>query len=92
MSRASFVFPSRSGRSCNPNVGSAVRILAGQDQNKGSAIVRFDPSGAASSHYVMVSQPSFDNLFTVEVMALTGLIKFHDGLFEREQPEDDDFE
>ncbi len=66
--------------------------VAGQDQNKGSAIVRFDPSGAASSHYVMVSQPSFDNLFTVEVMALTGLIKFHDGLFEREQPEDDDFE
>ena len=66
--------------------------VAGQDQSKGRAIVRFDPSGAASSHYVMLSQPRFDNLFTVEVMALTGLIKFHDGLFEREQPEDDDFE
>ncbi|MFT4647491.1 MAG: type II secretion system protein H [Planctomycetota bacterium] len=66
--------------------------VAGQDQSRGKAVVRFDPSGAASSHYVMLSQPRFDNLFTVEVMALTGLIKFHDGLFEREQPEDDDFE
>ncbi len=66
--------------------------VAGQPQTQGRATVRFDPSGAASSHYVLLGQPRFQSLFTVEVLALTGLIRFHDGVFEREQPEDDDFE
>ncbi|MCA9002236.1 MAG: prepilin-type N-terminal cleavage/methylation domain-containing protein [Planctomycetes bacterium] len=66
--------------------------VAGVDQDRGHAIVRFDPSGAASAHYVVLGQPRFEKLFTVEVMALTGLIRFHDGLFERDLPEDADFE
>ena len=66
--------------------------VAGQEQTKGHAVVRFDPSGAASSHYVLLGQPRFESLFTVEVMSLTGLIRFHDGQFEREPPDDDDFE
>jgi Tfp pilus assembly protein FimT len=66
--------------------------VAGVDQNKGSAVVRFDPSGAASSHYVVLGQPRFTKMFTVEVMALTGLIRFHDGFFQRDQPDDEDFQ
>ncbi len=66
--------------------------VAGQQLTTGQATVRFDPSGAASSHYVLLGQPRFNATFTVEVMALTGLIRFHEGVFEREQPQDDDFE
>ncbi len=66
--------------------------LAGETYTEGQVVVRFDPSGSASEHYVVLTQPAYKSIFTVEVLALTGLIRFHDGLFEREKPQDQDFE
>jgi len=65
---------------------------AGEDYLDGTVMVRFDPLGAASDHYVILSQPRFESFFTVEVLALTGLIRLHDGIFEREEPDDGDFQ
>jgi Tfp pilus assembly protein FimT len=57
----------------------------------GKVSVRFDPLGAASDHLIVLEQPQYQNLFTIEVLALTGLIRFHDGVFTRELPEENDF-
>ncbi|MEZ6004406.1 MAG: hypothetical protein R3F33_09505 [Planctomycetota bacterium] len=67
-------------------------IIAGQRFEQGQALVQFDSAGSASEHSVLVSQPAYNNLFTVEVLALTGLIRFHEGLYERAAPQDGDFE
>jgi hypothetical protein len=39
-----------------------------------------------------VQQPYRNNIFTIEVQALTGLIQFHSGEFVRDLPDDADFE
>ena len=65
--------------------------IGGEQYTEGNVLVRFDPLGAASDHYVILSQPTYENYYTIEVLALTGLIRFHDGVFEREPPEDADF-
>jgi len=57
----------------------------------GMVVVRFDPLGAASDHSVVLVQLPWENLYTVEVLALTGLVRFHDGEFEREYPKESDF-
>lgn len=67
-------------------------VISGEPYETGQVLVRFDPSGAASEHYVMLSQPKYENLFTVEASALTGEIHFHDGAFERARPQDTDFQ
>jgi Tfp pilus assembly protein FimT len=53
--------------------------------------VSFDPLGAASDHTIVLVQPEYENRYTIEVLALTGLIRFHDGVFQREPPQEDDF-
>ena len=67
-------------------------VLSGEMYEVGQVLVRFDPSGSASEHYVVLSQPRYENLFTVEASALTGEIRFHSGLYERPRPEDADFQ
>lgn len=66
--------------------------VGGDVYSEGSVVVRFDPLGASSDHRVVLSQPTYQNFYTLEVLALTGLIRFHDGVFEREVPDDGDFE
>ncbi len=66
-------------------------VTAGVEYTDGQVFVRFDPLGMASDHSVILTQPAFENFFTVEVLALTGLIRFHDGVFIREAPDDSDF-
>lgn len=66
-------------------------VLAGEVYDSGSVIVNFDSSGSASDHWVLLTQPQYNNLFTVEVLALTGLIRLHDGAYERPLPDDSDF-
>ncbi|MCP3917408.1 MAG: prepilin-type N-terminal cleavage/methylation domain-containing protein [bacterium] len=56
------------------------------------AWVRFDPLGSASDHSVILTQPAYENFFTIEVLALTGLVRMHDGIYTREYPQDSDFE
>ena len=60
--------------------------------NDGLVEVRFDPLGTSSWHTIVLSQPLFERSFTIEVLPLTGEIRFHDGLFERELAEERDFE
>lgn len=67
-------------------------MLAGELYGSGSVFVRFDPSGSASDHLVILTQPEYETIYTIEVMALTGLIRFHDGPFQRGIPDDSDFE
>ncbi|HED65509.1 MAG TPA: type II secretion system protein GspH [Planctomycetes bacterium] len=58
----------------------------------GEVYVRFDPLGASSYHRVVLRQEIFDRDFTIEVLPLTGDIRFHDGVFVREIADDSDFE
>lgn len=57
----------------------------------GEAFVRFDPLGASSYHVIVLRQEIFDRYFTIEVLPITGEIRFHDGLYERDQAEERDF-
>lgn len=66
--------------------------IAGQVINRGRCEVRFDPRGSASDHTIVLLQQPFENIYTIEVQALTGLIQFHDGEFQRRPPEDRDFQ
>jgi len=57
----------------------------------GEVYVRFDPLGAGSAHTVVFWQEIFDAYYTVEALPLTGEIRYHDGIFARELPDDTDF-
>jgi len=65
--------------------------VGGADFTGGMVVVRFDPLGAASDHSVVLVQNPWENLYTIEVLALTGLVRFHDGEFAREYPKETDF-
>lgn len=54
--------------------------------------VRFDPLGASNAHTIVLRQASPERYFTIEVLGLTGAVRFHDGFFEREEPMDSDFD
>lgn len=66
--------------------------VAGEVFTEGRVFVRFDPRGAASDHQIVLSQPRYENFYTIEILALTGTFKFHRGAFHREAPDDRDFE
>ncbi len=65
--------------------------IDGKTYTTGRVTVRFDPLGAASDHTIVLVQPEYQNHYTIEVLALTGLIRFHDGVFQREPPQENDF-
>ncbi len=67
--------------------------VQGEDYLRNMVSVRFDALGSASDHSVVLQQLPYDNnLYTIEVQALTGLIQFHEGEFRREPPRDGDFQ
>ncbi|MCC7013539.1 MAG: prepilin-type N-terminal cleavage/methylation domain-containing protein [Planctomycetes bacterium] len=59
---------------------------------RGRCEVRFDARGSATDHMIQLIQRPYDNVYTIEVQALTGLIQFHDGEFARAAPDDKDFQ
>jgi hypothetical protein len=65
--------------------------IDGVDYSRGMVFVRFDPLGAASGHIITLEQQPYKNYYTIEVQALTGMIDYHEGLFERAVPREDDF-
>jgi Tfp pilus assembly protein FimT len=68
-------------------------ITVGDRQHSsGQVVVCFDPLGAASDHTVTLVQHPYEHVYTIEVLALTGLIQFHEGEFEREYPQESDFQ
>lgn len=60
--------------------------------SEGTAYVRFDPLGAASNHAILLRHDIFENFFTLEVLPLTGEIRFHEGDVRREPAEENDFQ
>lgn len=58
----------------------------------GQCYVRFDASGSSSAHTVSLYHAPTDRYYTIEVLALTGLIRFHDGEFVREEVTDGEFD
>lgn len=58
----------------------------------GDVIVSFSPLGASSHHVIELRQEQGARLFTIEVLPLTGEIRFHDGAYERDPPDDGDFQ
>ncbi len=65
--------------------------IDGEKYSDGTVFVRFDPLGASSDHTVVLYQEIFERYYTMEVLALTGLVRFHDDFFEREPPDEGDF-
>jgi Tfp pilus assembly protein FimT len=66
-------------------------FIEGVEHTEGIAMVHFDPLGSASDHLIILRQPDYERSFTLEVLALTGLVRMHDGEFFRQSPEDGDF-
>lgn len=57
----------------------------------GTVYVSFDPLGASSYHTIVLRQDIFDRAFTIEVLPITGEIRFFDGYHRRDVPDDRDF-
>lgn len=76
----------------DPTVAFREVTIDGEPYNDGIVFVRFDPLGASNDHQIVLYQEIFDRYYTIEVLALTGLVRFHDGFFEREEPRDGDFD
>lgn len=53
--------------------------------------VYFDARGSATEHLVILSQPDFESFYTVEVLALSGHFRLHDGVYRREPVDEGDF-
>lgn len=62
-----------------------------QTYTDGKVEVYFLPLGGSAHHVVQLSQPLFEREFTLEVLPLTGEIRMHDGLFERDPVDEGDF-
>ena len=60
----------------------------------GAVYVRFDPLGASAYHTIRLVHTQFEREFVIEVLPLTGEIRFHDGATFRERlaPDDNDFQ
>jgi len=78
--------------SLSPGVEFVSITIDGEEWRDGQVFVRFDPLGAASEHTILLYQPKFDRYYTIEVLPLTGLIRFHDGVYVRELAQDEDFD
>ena len=65
--------------------------LGGQEFVEGTVYVTFDPLGRAIDHTVTLMHTVYGNSMTVEVLPLTGLVRFHDGEFQRPILDEGDF-
>lgn len=66
--------------------------IDGLQYESGTVYVTFDPLGSATGHTISLIQAPFDNHTTVEVLPLTGLIRFHYEEFERQIMTEEDFD
>ena len=67
-------------------------VINGRAYNEGQVQVRFTPMGTASDHTILLRQEIFERDFTIEVLALTGVIRFHKGIWTREVPPEGAFD
>ncbi len=64
----------------------------GLDLTSGVVSVFFDPLGTSTDHLVILEQEPEGVFFTIEVLALTGDFRLHDGEFVREPAPESDFQ
>lgn len=64
----------------------------GQDITEGVVSVFFDPLGTSTDHLIILEQLPEGQMHTIEVLALTGDFRLHDGEFVREPPVESDFQ
>jgi len=77
-----------------PDIRFDTITIDGEDFNSGEEVfVRFDAVGSSNAHTIVLAQEGKTTMHrTIEVLPLTGLIRFHDGIFERAPATDGDFE
>lgn len=66
--------------------------IDGQDYTDGVVFVNFSPVGIANGHTLKLVQAPMESVTSVEVLPLTGLVRFHDGEFERDVVTEEDFD
>jgi prepilin-type N-terminal cleavage/methylation domain-containing protein len=66
--------------------------LDGENYTDEQVFVRFSPLGASSAHSIELFHEFTGRTYTIEVLALTGLIRIHEGVFEREELSEEDFD
>ncbi len=67
-------------------------VIDDRPYRDGEVYVRFDPLGAASNHTILLEQTVFERPYTLEVLPLTGEIRFHDGEWHRDIADERDFD
>lgn len=66
--------------------------IDGFDYTEGVVFVAFSPVGSATGHTLKLVQAPMESVTTVEVLPLTGLVRFHDGEFIRPILTEEDFD
>ena len=66
--------------------------LDGEDYFDGKIFIRFSALGSSSAHSIELYHEPTDTTYTIEVLALTGLIKIHKGAYERPEVSEEDFD
>jgi prepilin-type N-terminal cleavage/methylation domain-containing protein len=66
--------------------------IDGVDYTEGRVFVAFSPLGSATGHTVNLAQAPGDSFTTLEVLPLTGLVRFHYSDFQREPAQEGDFQ
>lgn len=70
-------------------------VVDGTEYTEGEVYVTFDPLGSASDHLITIGQSALGPVgttYTMEVLPLTGQIRFHYEDFRREPVEEGDFQ
>lgn len=66
--------------------------IDGVEYEEGRVFVAFSPLGSATGHTINLMQPLTEAVTTIEVLPLTGLVRFHYSDFQREIALEDDFQ
>ena len=72
---------------------SFVRVtIDGIDYEEGKVFASFSPLGSATGHTINLMQSPLETITTIEVLPLTGLVRFHYSDFQRELVTENDFD
>jgi prepilin-type N-terminal cleavage/methylation domain-containing protein len=66
-------------------------LIDGVEYTEGKVFVRFDPLGSATDHSITITQRQYEAIYTIEVLPLTGLVRFHYEDYHRLPVTEDDF-
>jgi type II secretion system protein H len=58
---------------------------------KGLVYVQYDALGSVAGHVIVLAQPEYENHYTLEVHGLLGLVEYHDGVYRRDKPTEEEF-